>query len=304
MKLKERVFELLKANPEKRFKAREIALWIHGNYPEETNSKLTKSSYLASEADLLSQIVAEIGANRPSWQTKFPQLRTTEGRPRQYYWSIKSDAEEVSAAETPSDPIEPENLENAPSNYKVLEHDLYPMLIDFVASETNAEAMRISESTASNKKGPGANKWLYPDVVAIEALTVGMNKEVVDAVRHSGDRRARLWSFEVKRLLNRSNVREAYFQAVSNSSWASFGYLAAAEIEGADTIKEIQMLYSVHGIGLIEIDMNSPTESVIRIPARERVSIEWLMCSRLADENKDFASFIKKVRQFYQTGDL
>ncbi len=304
MKLRERVFELLQATPEKRFKARQIALWIHDNYPEETNSKLSKSSYLTSEADLLGQIVAEIGGNRPSWQTKFPQLRTTEGRPRQYYWSIKTDAEEVSAAEGASDLVEIEKLEDFPTSPKLLEHDLYPMLIKFVDSEVNADAMRINESTASNKKGPGVNRWLYPDVVAIEALTVGMNKEVAEAVRHSGDRRARLWSFEVKRLLNRSNVREAYFQTVSNSSWASFGYLVAAEIEGADTIKEIQMLYSVHGIGLIEIDMDSPTESIIRIPARERISIEWSMCSRLADENKDYALFIKKVRQFYQTGDL
>lgn len=131
-----------------------------------------------------------------------------------------------------------------------------------------------------------------------------MNNEVVGALQHSGERRARLWSFEVKRLLNRSNVREAYFQAVSNSSWASFGYLVAAEIEGADTLREIQMLYSVHGIGLIEIDMESPTESVLRIPAREKLSIEWSMCSRLADENRDFSNFMKRLRQFYQTGDL
>lgn len=304
MKLRERVFELLKNQPEKRFKAREIAQWLHSTYPEETTAKLANSSFLKNEAELVTQIVAEIGANRPAWQAKFPQLRTTEGRPRQYYWTAKSDAEEVSEAEAGAIKDDEGNSGSGGPTKKVMEHDLYPMLIDFVASEVNAHAMRISESTGSNKKGPGANRWLYPDIVAIEALTVGMNKEVADAVKHSGDRRARLWSFEVKRLINRSNVREAYFQAVSNSSWASFGYLAAAEIEGADTIKEIQMLYGVHGIGLIEIDMHSPTESIIRIPARERLAIEWSMCSRLADENKDFSSFIKKVRHFYQTGDL
>lgn len=141
-------------------------------------------------------------------------------------------------------------------------------------------------------------------MVALEALTVGLNKEVIEAVRQSGERRARLWSFEAKRLLNRSNVREAYFQAVSNSSWASFGYLVASEIAGAETLKEIQMLYSVHGIGLIELDTNSPTESIVRIPARERMTIEWSMCIRLADENKDFQNYIRRVRQFYQTGDL
>ncbi|WBH15624.1 hypothetical protein [Sphingomonas radiodurans] len=78
----------------------------------------------------------------------------------------------------------------------------------------------------------------------------------------------------------------------------------AAEIEGADTLREIQMLYAVHGIGLIEVDMESPTESVLRIPAREKLAIEWPMCSRLADENRDFSSVMKRLRQFYQTGDL
>jgi hypothetical protein len=304
LNLRERVFERLKSSPDERFKAREIAEWIHATYPAETADKMMRSSFIDSEAALLSQLVAEIGANRPAWQARFPSLRTTEGRPRRYYWTEKSEIEEVAQAE--SSVALPDGASDVdPSGIRPLqERDLYPMLIEFISSEMGASAFRINEGTASNRRGPGGNKWLYPDIVAIEALTSGMNKEVVGALQYSGERRARVWSFEVKRLLNRSNVREAYFQAVSNSSWASFGYLAAAEIEGADTLREIQMLYSVHGIGLIEIDMDSPTESVLRIPAREKLSIEWSMCSRLADENRDFSSFMKRLRQFYQTGDL
>ena len=292
LSLRERTFELLKGSPDKRFKAREIAEWIHATYPDETREKRDRSTYIASEGALLNQIVAEIGANRPQWQARHVSLRTTEGRPRRYYWTEKSETEEIFEAEAIPSDNEPIN----PLPTRILERDLYPMLIQFASSEFGANAVRIDEGTASNKRGPGGNKWLYPDIVAIEALTSGFNKEVADALRHSGERRARLWSFEVKRLLNRSNVRE--------SSWSSFGYLVASEIEGSDTLKEIQMLYSVHGIGLIEIDMDSPTESVVRIPAKERLSIEWSMCSRLADENRDFQNYMKKVRQFFQTGDL
>lgn len=299
MNLRERVFELLRSDEGQRFKAREIAEWIHSHYPEETHAKLEKSSFLKTESELISQIVAEIGANRPAWQARFSQLRTTEGRPRRYYWTEKTEEEEIAAAEAAG--VSEELVQNVVPR---LEKELYPLLVEFVQSEMGASAYRINEATASNKRGAGGNKWLYPDVVALESLTSGMHREVVSALQHSGERRARLWSFEVKRLLNRSNVRESYFQAVSNSSWASFGYLVAAEIEGADTIREIQMLYAVHGIGLIEVDSASPTESIIRIPARERTSIEWSMCSRLAEENKDFSSFMRRVRQFYQTGDL
>lgn len=304
MNLRERTFELLKSQPNQRFKAREIAEWLHRAYPAETLDKMKRSTFLETESALLSQLVAEIGANRPTWQAKFPNLRTTEGRPRRYYWTEKSEIEEVQEVENSFDAVLENSTHHIGAKPHLLERELYPILMAFVSSEVRASAFRIDEGTASNRRGPGGNKWLYPDIVAIEALTSGMNKEVVGALQHSGERRARLWSFEVKRLLNRSNVREAYFQAVSNSSWASFGYLVTPEIEGADTLREIQMLYAVHGIGLIEVDMESPTESQIRIPARERLSIEWSMCSRLEDENRDFSAFMKRVRQFYQTGDL
>src|SRR3546814_18949964 len=101
------------------------------------------------------------------------------------------------------------------------------MLIEFVSSEAGASASRINEATASNRRGLGGNKWLYPDIVAIESLTAGMNKEVKGALPHSGARRDRLWVFGVKRLMKRSHFSEAYFQAVSNHSWASFGLLVA-----------------------------------------------------------------------------
>lgn len=61
-----------------------------------------------------------------------------------------------------------------------------------------------------------------------------MDKDIRDCVRHYGDARCRLWSFEVKLKLTRGDVREAWFQTVSNSSWANQGYLVAAEVEGAD----------------------------------------------------------------------
>ena len=148
---------------------------------------MSRSTFINSENTLLAQIVAEIGSNRPQWQSRFPNLRTTEGRPRQYYWTDKSETEEVLEAESV------QSLLNAAASDggRLLERDLYPMLIQFAATEFGATAFRIDEGTASNRRGPGGNKWLYPDVVALEALTVGLNKEVIEAVRQSGERRAR-----------------------------------------------------------------------------------------------------------------
>nr|WP_052646285.1 hypothetical protein [endosymbiont of Acanthamoeba sp. UWC8] len=83
------------------------------------------------------------------------------------------------------------------------------------------------------------------------------------------DKKNKLWSFEVKLLINRSNVRRAFFQAVSNSSWANYGYLVAAELEGSDTKRELQILSALHGIGFILLDSKTPVESQVLIPAKE-----------------------------------
>ena len=300
LRLRERVFQLLQEHPEQRFRAREIAEWIHSNFRDDTARKMEESAFLTDETSLLNQLVAEIGSNRPAWQRKYDGLRTTEGRPREFYWTEKSETEEVQEAEA-NEYVE---AFQCSQEHGILERDLYPKLIDFLQIEFESKASRIEESRGSNRRGRGGNKWLYPDVVAVEALTRNLNREVVEALKHSGERRARLWSFEVKKLLNTSNVREAYFQTVSNSSWANYGYLVAPRIEGSEAIKEIQMLYSVHGIGLIELNVDTPSESTVRIPARERQNVEWTMCSRLADENTDFSQFMKRVRKFFQTDDL
>ena len=115
-------------------------------------------------------------------------------------------------------------------------------------------------------------------------------------------KRTKLWSFEVKILINRSNVRKRFFQAVSNSSWANFGYLVASEIEGTDTLKELRILVSLHGIGVIKLNAENPSESQIIIPAKERNDIDWNTANRLTEENRDFLNYIKLVCQFYQTG--
>ena len=298
--LRKRVVEFLSSHPDERFTAREIARWICENYPQEAAAKLAASASLQTQNELLNQLVAEIGANRPNWQSQHAQMRTTEGvRPRLYYSTSKSEEDEVQEAEQQGERLTPDLQDKT-----FREYDLYPLLIEFLFAEHTVRGWRIDDRKSSNLSGSGGNKWLFPDVVGIENLTDGLNPEVVNAIRESRDRRIRLWSFEVKMLINRSNAREVYFQAVSNSSWANLGYLVAADIEGTDTLKELRILYAMHGIGLIKLDADNPTESQILIPARERSDLEWPMCSRLANENKDFRDFMKRVRQFFQTGDL
>lgn len=300
LNLAKAVIGYLKDRPEEKFTARQIAEWVFASYSDECQEKRANSrgDYIKSDADLVQQLVAEISSQRPRMQTKHPGLKTTEGRPRRYYFSERSDSAEVAAVES-----EGTSTTADASILKIDEHGLYPLLSQYLWEEFGVFSKRIDEKRSSNKRGPNGNRWLYPDVVGMEDLGADWHQEVRDCVNQYSDKRTKLWSFEAKLLINRSNVRECFFQAVSNSSWANFGYLVTAEIGGTDTLKELRMLFAAHGIGFIKLDVDNPADSQVLIPARERDEIDWDMANRLATENRDFLEYVKLVKQFYQTGE-
>lgn len=301
LNLRNTIVAFLKERPEERFTARQIAQWIFANYREDCENKRARSKQdLSDDESFLLQLVAEISSNRPDIQHRHPEIKTTESRPRRYFYSTNSDEAEASQIEyvITSAVITTETTNNQP------EHQLYPLLAKYLYSSWGIYSKRIDEKRASNRRGQNGNKWLFPDLVGIEDLSTDWNSEVKGCVSHYRDKWARLWSFEVKVELNRNTVREAWFQAVSNSSWANFGYLVARDVIGDDTMKELRMLSAAHGIGLIRLDVEDPNESQILIPAMERSRIDWDACNRLAIENADFMLFIKHVRQFHQTGEL
>ncbi len=299
LSIAQKVLEFVQKHPEEKFTARQIADWIFNAYPAECREKRERSKAtvipIDSDAALVQQIVAEIGSKRPHLEKQDPQFKTTEGRPRRYYYSAKTDEAEVAATE---------NIQKSLNDdgYQYTEHDLYPMLSKFLRSEFSIYSKRIDEKRARNSHGSGGNHWLFPDLIGFENLSREWHTEIKQCVQQISDRRTKLWSFEVKKLINRSNVREAYFQAVSNSSWANIGYLVTAEIQGAE--KEVRLLAGLHGIGLIKLDPESPADSEIMIPARERIDVDWNAANRLAEENDDCMECVKLVRRFYQTGDI
>jgi len=301
LNLAKTVIAYLQARPGEKFTARQIASWIFATYPEQCEQKRANSlrDRIRSDADLMQQLVAEIGSSRQRIQAKCSAVKTTEGKPRKYYYSEQSDSAEVAATEDEGAFAATDVNISIPD-----ERTLYTLLPHYLRDEFGVFCKRIDEKHASNKCGPNGNRWLYPDMVGMEDFGADWHREVRDCVKQYSDKRTRLWSFEVKRLINRSNVRECFFQAVSNSSWANFGYLVAAEINGQDTLKELRMLFAAHGIGVIKLDVENPADSQVLIPARERSEIDWNMVNRLAMENLDFMAYVKLVRQFYQTGEV
>ena len=300
LNLPNKILECLQQNPEQKFTAREIAAWILKTYPDECREKQKRSKAkvipLDNQKAFLNQIAAEMSSRIQQLQKRQPEVKTTEDRPRKYYFTKVSDEDEVAN-------IERESAALASKNNNGAEHSLYPVLSEFLWQEYQIYSKRIDEKRSRNTRGSGGNKWLYPDVVALEDLSRDWNREIKDCVQQYADKKTKLWSFEVKILLNRSNVREAFFQAVSNSSWANLGYLVASEISG-EALKELRMLSSLHGIGMIHLNAKNPEKSQLILPAKERNEIDWDTANRLAEENRDFQDYIKLIRQFYQTGEI
>lgn len=292
------VIGYLKAHPEQKFTARQIAEWLLDQYPEACQAKRMRSKSLQTNADLLQQLVREVSSQHRGMMRQCSEIKTTEGRPRRYYYSLLSDSAEIEAVES----AEISGTVDAGAA-KIKEHDLYPLLSKYLWEEFSVYSKRINEKRSSNKHGQNGNHWLHPDVVGMEDLGQEWHQEVRDCVNQYADKRTKLWSFEVKQMINRSNVRACFFQAVSNSSWANFGYLVAAEIGGSDTLKELRMLSAAHGIGFIILDVDNPADSQVLIPARERDEIDWDMVNRLTEENRDCLEYVKLVKQFYQTGE-
>ena len=294
--LSNKVTEFLKSNAEQKYTTRQIAEWIFKTYPDECAKKKEKSKAtiipIDTDAALLQQISAEISTNKNIIIKKgSPHIKTTEGHPRKYYYTEQSDADEIEEIEE----------KNVGIQAIPLEHDLYPMLIEYLNTEHGLHSKRIDEKRSTNNRGPKGNEWLYPDLVALENLASEWSGKVTECAKQYGDKKAKLWSFEVKRLINISNVRSTFFQAVSNSSWANFGYLVAAELE-EKAKKELRMLSSLHGIGFILLDTENPSESQVMIPARERHDLDWESINRLTEANKDFSNYIDEISDFCLTG--
>lgn len=299
LKLLTKVTDFLKEREGEKFTARQIAMALMEKFPELCQKKKDRSSRLQTDAQLLQQITAEIGARRPRIQKECSQVDTSEGRPRKYfYFSIQK------ASPTALNKSLSSTAETLGNSSSVREHDLYPKLSSYLKSEHQTWSKRIDEKRASNVHGAGANHWLFPDMVAFEDFGIEWDREVKDCAKNCSERRCRLWSFEVKRRIHRSNVREVFFQAVSNSTWSHLGYLVAFEIEGEDTIKELRILSARHGIGVIKLDFENPSESQVMIPALVRSDLDWNHINRLTLANRDFRDFIQNVRHFHQTGDV
>ena len=134
---------------------------------------------------------------------------------------------------------------------------------------------------------------MHPDIVGVYYPFYDYSENVLKLFKIS-ETPYKLFSFELKKELNYRNLREYYFQAVSNSSWSNEGYLVALKID--DSIyDELRRLNNSFGIGIIKLNPKNIFQSEILFSAREHKNLDWDTIDRLAVENEDFISFIEDL---------
>ena len=180
------------------------------------------------------------------------------------------------------------------------ERDLHPLLTYFAYTNPSFNRGRsIYSKTIFHEKSlkAGYNEWIHPDMVGFYIPLDDWRPGVIEFNRLSDNNSLRLFSFEIKKALNKGNYRESYFQAVSNSSWAHEGYLVAAEIlQDDEFLSELERLASSFGIGIIHLDPKDIDGSTILYPARQKVTLDWETINKLCEQNCDFEKFIEDVK--------
>ncbi|GAA8570715.1 hypothetical protein HpDR60_22990 [Helicobacter pylori] len=120
-------------------------------------------------------------------------------------------------------------------------------------------------------------------------------------LQHTGQKRHKLFSFELKIRINLSNLKASYFQAVSNSSWANEGYLVVFERIEDKVLGELMRLNQSFGIGVIKLE-SEISNSKILLPAKER-EVDIPTLNMLIEQSpKDFKPFMEKINDQLEVG--
>ncbi|MGN8295770.1 HTH domain-containing protein [Helicobacter pylori] len=191
------------------------------------------------------------------------------------------------------------------------ERDLHKLLVKFLSEDPNFRLLCKTirhEKCLKDKKGKC--EWNYPDIVGVYFPYnkyfpyIGYEEETLKFLHHTGQKRHKLFSFELKKELSLSNLKESYFQAVSNSTWANEGYLVVFGIEDKykdKVLDELKRLNQSFGIGVIKLE-SEISNSKILLPAKER-EIDIPTLNMLIEQSpKDFKPFMERINKQIEKG--
>jgi len=173
------------------------------------------------------------------------------------------------------------------------ESDLHKLLSTYLKSTT------IYSKTIPHQQSNGKDTsqvWTHPDMIGIKFLNLknAVSESFLKTINRLDT--FKLSSYEIKREINNdTDLKEGFFQAVSNSSWANFGYLVALEFNGS-LAEEMERLNQLFGIGVIKLNAINPFQSEFLHQAKYR-ELNFKTIDKLCNMNKEFKNFIEQSQQ-------
>jgi uncharacterized protein len=181
------------------------------------------------------------------------------------------------------------------------ERKLHPLLAYYAFTNTTFNrGKQIYTKTIYHEKSKhnALNEWIHPDMVGFYSPIEDWNSKLLEFNKSTDKTAIHLYSFEIKKQIDRGNYREYFFQAVSNSSWANEGYLVSCFVQQQDDLlSELERLSASFGIGVIILDLDDIDSSAVLFPARPKDYLDWETMNKLCEQNDDFETFIDDVQR-------
>lgn len=190
-----------------------------------------------------------------------------------------------------SEVVEKETSSNKTTLKNYQERDLHKLLSSYLKSQ-NIYSKTIFHEKSINSKDD-YQKWIHPDMLGIHFLNLkNPSSNALLRVINKADA-FNLISYELKREIKSDyELKKCFFQAVSNSSWANYGYLVAFEIS-KNLMGEMERLNQSFGIGIIELNGN-PYESKILFQPKYK-ELDFKTIDKLCEINLEFEKFISQT---------
>lgn len=264
------------------------------NYQEVYEHMVDRKYYVFKDAktpwSTVSALLGEFIRNDDS------RVKRIKGEGGTYYYYLTKHENEIQL-----DVIEKSEIAEKQKEYKKKsygERDLH-MLLSSYLKNTNVYSKTIFHE--QSKGSDNHQKWIHPDMVGISFLNLQnpASNALLRAVNQEDS--FKISSYEIKKEINTDfELKKTFFQAVSNSSWANYGYLVAFNISNS-LDEEMERLNQSFGIGIIELNAN-PYKSKILYPSRYK-ELDFKTIDKLCKINSAFEQLIGQTEKLLTASD-
>lgn len=240
-------------------------------------------------------VSAQLGDFIRNGDTRVKRIKQ-DGGTYAYYWTKNEENIGIDILAGTTDA--PSKVLKVDKNKTYNERDLHKLLSSYLKN-TGVYSKTIFHEQSNGKDNNQI--WTHPDMVGIRFLNLQtkVSQNFLKSINRVDT--FKLSSYELKKEINNdSDLKKAFFQAVSNSSWANFGYLVAFEFSDS-LLEEMERLNQSFGIGVIELNAN-PYQSKVLFPAKIR-SLDFKTIDKLCKINKEFEKFIEQTEKLMTAED-